>query len=1022
MFFLSSLRSRVLLSGLLFVYLFLIANLAMAKPKAGRDQRPEAAAQRKSDIVDLSRLFILPKATKNTPTAEKLPRYIAVLPVAGKGSVQQRHDVRLAFHNVLGASRFDMARPAAVDAQLRRFHISQSKATELLAPEELARRLKVDGLLYVELPTLDKFYAAAYAHYKVAVELKLYSLEHNALIWQYRDEETEREGGIATNPLSLIATAFTSSQVLTEAVRQQLTDTLARRFADKVPQPSELASKPKPPQIFSALSNAGEGPFHQGSEVRVLLRAEPGLEASFQLSHSEQRYPLKEVQAAAKGTEGGEAEYTGRYVVARGDDHRDSHIRVWVSRHREAEMEWRVPGLLSLDTLAPAPVEQLTSIAQRQDVHLHWRAAAGGEPSQYLLERAHKRQFSELARVELQHFRDDTITPGRAYRYRVTVLDAAGNRSEARVVDVETLRYGPTDIDADIERNTYLRAAGSPYRIKGKVRVLKDVTLRIEAGSVFELDQSSQLEVLGRIKAEGKAASPIVIKGQGWRIQHRFNVGVRSRYTHVRFIGRDEQGPNTHLPDGAEAAPLLASFVVDDSRVQLRHCIFHRAQLTLIRGAASVEDCSFEAATTAVRVQAGRMKITRSVFDNNELAIENLGGDLQLEALSFAENLRHIDSFEPLTLGSVRFLNDDFDSLGTRLTEAVSVPWKQLPAVDNLRAQWQQRQWLQVADGIEQGRWLEARQRLLPLLGHALPEEEPALNDLAETLYLLQNPLAAAAPLQQSPLFGQVLELRARGQRAGLSWLPVTEIRDFTKAYLQHFYAKTLAEGVLTEQTIDLQDAILGLYPLPVAVQDERVGSLFLLDVTQLEKKLRAAGFIRLPPLLNRLELVRPRHRQLCQARSPWVMGARPIGVRDALRASDCVSLRLAAAEDLQLYLLAQGPGGELIRLLPDGCARTGLLSNRLRPQQQLALPQTPNQQPGVASLRAWPYVHYYAVALASTAAEDFIRPLLDAAQVPCQPGARTVMSAESVRQKLQQADIRSGGQVQWRSAEFLLR
>jgi hypothetical protein len=950
---------------------------------------------------------------------ESLPRYVAVLPALGDGTEGERNDLHLAVNNALGASNFELLKPASTQQLLETIFLDESLTLETMPAKQLAERLRVDGLIYVEMVEISKIYVAAYAQYKVAIRIKFYSLQHDRIIWEHEDSETEREGGISADPLSFLATAISSSRILTDAVRLQLTDVLARRFAKKVPQPQALFAKAKPPEIVSALSNASEGPFTSGDEIRVLVEAEPNLNIEFQLSNSDRLWPLSEqstkksgeLSAAAKAHKSPLRRYTGRFVVPKGLNVDEAQISLQVQRGREKPITWLVPGRVVIDTRPPKPVTSLNALPQANLVQLTWQSQ-GDESAQekYMIERALKKsgKFNRLAIIELTEFEDDTLEPGNAYRYRVTPIDPAGNRGRSSTVQVETLRYGPTSIDKDIGQNVFYKAAGSPYQISGAVNILKDVKVEFEPGSVIEFMPESSLTVLGSITAKGRPSEPIIVKGNRWQINHTLPSPSLSLYDHIHFRA------DANSVEG-EKKPSEGLIRLQQARVELGNCTLTGVQLQLQQGAdAKVSKCHFQQASVAVALHRGKLSVKDSRFVDNQLALDNHSANADISKSEFAGNQRHIQTQAPLKLSGVSFPKDDFIGLQQRLQGHVEIDWGSLPESQNLQAQWLQTLWIQTTEAIAEQDWRSARKRLSQA---SKVMADPRFEDLIESLYLLQNPAARAPDIKNPRLLSSILKLREQGKRARLVWLPLESFeqhKSFTLSYLHYYHAKLMADGILRVDPTALEPAMLLREEIGEGI-DHDLGALFLVDEDMMQVRLKNLGFIRQPPLLKSLQLVKPARKQLCNSAGPWAYGEQAVDGANPIDDDGCLSLRVTAARDLDLYLFAGNQMGQFVQILPDQCQETGVLSNRVTAQQTLAVPQNNNQQPTVAQRREWPYTHFFAVGLADASASRYLAPILSQSSALCQTSQNgEKASLKQIQQLLYIADKRSGGNLQW--------
>lgn len=908
---------------------------------------------------------------------EEIPLYIAVLPAIGSGETGDKADIRLAIHNALGASQYELMKPAQVDKRLITHDLNRHKSSN----EELCEKLGVDGLVLLEVDKVEKVYAAAYAHYKIEIKTSLYSQRSKKVIWKWQESETKREGGIATDPVSFLTTAFTSSRILTDAVRLQLIDTLARKFAQKIPQPDALVVKKRPPRIEQVLTNASDGPFKAGEEIRIFIKAEPKLNAWFKFSGEEHEHPVSEIKSG---------EYNGRYVVKAGENARDKSIILFFKKQRDEPLEWPVAGLFSIDTNAPESVLQLTCIAQTDGARLQW-SANQQEPLKFHIERAEagKGEFKNLETTGLLHYHDKSISLGKNYLYRVTAEDAAGNLSPVSTTKVYTVRYGPTDLTQDIKKSTVLKAEGSPYRINSRLTVLSRAELRLEPGTILEMGPKAVLQVQGRLLALGNAESPIIIKGDAWTIQHEF-VDTASRYQQVRFSG--------------EGSLIYAeSAVLDFNQSSLRDTSIQ----TRNKSALKLEGVSINGASKALVLDQSRAVITQSEITGTNTAITAKSSSLEISRVYFNDNRAHVKSDTSVVIEQSRFGDSSLELLMRKVSPVVRVHWNSFDDPYNLQKQWLENQWRQVAAAIQTQNWARARLALNPIKKQV---NLPLFHDVNEVVYLMQNPAAKAPPVKQAMLLTALLKARDAGIVPALIWLPSND--DFQTTYLEQNYNRALAEGVLSTDRLNLQAAILQQQNVRTSeLPYDSLGTLYLVDRAKLDGQLKLAGFIRRPPLFANAELIQPLHPFLCKTANPWLQGEKK--VEESFGYSDCFALSLDALDSNQLFLFGENPDG-LMRLLPNECQTTGMNSNRVSGPEKINLPQDTNRQAASTNLEKWPFKEYWLVAVDSPAALKFMNELSRVSTTPCEETQIRNNQVSAFSSRLKLADKQLGGHLQW--------
>jgi len=673
-----------------------------------------------------------------------VPKQIAVLPAFGEGDAQTLADISIAVHNQLSAKPFQLLKPFRVEDGIARIESQHGAgAVAELPPQQLAEALDVDGVVLVRVDTFEKLYAAAYAHFKIGITVLLYDRQQQQVVWHNRDEVIEREGGVSLNPLGMIATAITSAQALTDSVRLSLIDTLARQITTSIPLPE--GDQVERPQLESAFSNAVEGPFRSGQEIQIAVTAEAGLIASFDLLPIRHNLPLQEIE---------QGRYVGRYVVGPEDGEQTLLARLHLRHPRSrAELDWRVPGTLQIDTVAPPSLDQIAATPVADGVRLSWSypQQSGGE--RFLVSRGDPQQgdFQPLDEVAITEYLDRSVERDQRYFYRVQPIDSAGNRGGMATARVITVRPGPTRIESSPQEDITLYPHGSPYIIAGQLSLPRGVTMRALPGSVIQFAEGASLRLLGSLQWLGDERAPIVVEGRDWKIELQHGGKQESLLQHCR-ISADKRG----------------TLIVNDSTLVVRHCQFQGMSPALdLIGSSElrVEQSRFSNNAIAIRSRDSQLALQQVVLSGNRLAIELQGSQqFQGHELTLRDNQHHLTTERPISLSGRFFEADSYPQLIEKLTGPVTLTWPSDTA-DNLQQQWlldQLQQWQPLATRGDWRALATAVQRAREAAGGVI-----ALQDIA-----IMAALFAGEPLPSSPLSARLRPLYERYRQAPKRYQP----------------------------------------------------------------------------------------------------------------------------------------------------------------------------------------------------------------------------------------------------------
>lgn len=226
------------------------------------------------------------------------------------------------------------------------------------------------------------------------------------------------------------------------------------------------------------------------------------------------------------------------------------------------------------DTTPPtSPANLRTLNVTDQRVELNWQRSQDElGVAGYVVERvAAGGEARALATVPSTEFADDAVAKGSGYTYRITAVDAAGNRSAPAILEVATLAHAPRQIKQEAERY-----AGGHGNIKkgwflfnlhegcwmiypdlelGRETPFDEVTIRCgapadRAGAIVEIVVDPLVEVVGdqRRLVGGEVVGRLVVESTGgWESFKEFTLPIRLARPGRRDVAlRIERGDARH--------------------------------------------------------------------------------------------------------------------------------------------------------------------------------------------------------------------------------------------------------------------------------------------------------------------------------------------------------------------------------------------------------------------------------------------------------------------------------------------
>ncbi len=739
----------------------------------------------------------------NIKTA-KPPGSIAVLPAIGQGTEEEQNEIRIALHNSLGATNIRSLKPAEVDRLLVVAEQTNNTDWQSIDKKTLTALMGVDGLLYVDVEKIDRLYAAAYAHYEVGVKVELYTAAADEIIWETAEKEAERKGGVSINPLGMIATAVSSARILSDAVRQVLVNTLARRVANDIPQPSTFLNTKKPVIIDMAVSNGIEGPFSVGDQITVLAKAEPGLVMLFDINGLAEKISLDEKA---------EGEYIGHYVVAAGDDSQNLFITLSATRVSDkANLLWRVPGKLAVDTVPPGNVEAFIARSTSEGIALQWQAPVGEDSAgvNFRLEKANVNDgiYQELGNIAITEFLDTNVDVGANYYYRIRSIDQAGNEGTSLSRKVSVFKPGPTVLSGLLEGDIVFPAIGNPYRLSTDLTIASGANITFDTGTIIELTPGQTITAQGRLNFAGLVNGQATVRGDGWKIVYDGAGASNSTLTHMRLSGIN-----------ANMNFIGSDITINEVSIDgVTLAISQQTELALSQARVFNAD-------PGIRLVAGKLSLNDVVFSNNEQAIVNADASgqssLNMNNVKFDRNKVVLSSPGAYTLSHVEFNDANLTDIQAMLDGPISLNWSTVKGGKELVRAWLTPNMLSLKQALRRQDWQESSE-LLGNIEQILPSD--GISKLKTGLSQMNKGFSQVAYGAGSSGLGKLLSEGNRVLWVQSETLPSAQAKSeelSLRTMLKKFGKSYVKEAFPNKSSAALSKAVRGL-KLQSAVDDSQ--------------------------------------------------------------------------------------------------------------------------------------------------------------------------------------------------------
>jgi hypothetical protein len=469
---------------------------------------------------------------KVDPYMEKhKPQTIAILPFVNVArSHHGSEEVRKGFFNHFSSLPYKGMKLYAVDNILRKAGLTDAEAISKMSSQELGKILGVDAVIYGEISDFDKLFAVVYSSVSVGAEIKMYDTKTGNFLWSGKHVARIHEGGIATNPIGIVATVIATAMNVRDIQLLRACDDLFRDMVKTIPVPT-IAEALRPPVITLLTQDTKNLPKKAGDEIRVVIQGSPKMQAYFDLGEFKKNIDMQEVEPGG---------YLGVYKVIPGDNIKNAMITGYLRDDTGNTVQWvDAVGTVNLDTVAPENVKSVKTIGRNSVVFLNWDKSAASDLAEYRIYRSNTplSGFQQIAKVELNEYRDEKLINAQKYYYQLTAVDWAGNESDkSDTITGMPVAPGPTPVSGIIESDTVWYAGASPYVIENTLIVKDKATLTIEPGTEIR-SKGGALFIEGRLDAKGDEEHIIVFdsaeEGKSWDGVTFSN--VKEKENHVKF-------------------------------------------------------------------------------------------------------------------------------------------------------------------------------------------------------------------------------------------------------------------------------------------------------------------------------------------------------------------------------------------------------------------------------------------------------------------------------------------------------
>jgi parallel beta-helix repeat protein len=437
-----------------------------------------------------------------------MPKTVAVIPFVDQSKSKKGIDaVRRAFYNHFSVLPYTDIELYRVDRLLRKAGLTEPEAVTNTPPQKLGEILKADAIIFGDVSNFDKFYGVLYSQVAVGAEIKMFEAQSGQFLWSGQHVARKHQGGISTSPVGIVATIVSTAMNIRDIQLLRACDDLFRDMVRTIPVPT-IAEATRPPIITLLTQDTKGDPKKAGDEIKVVIKGDPGMQASFDLGNSKKGIDMVEVEPGG---------YLGTYRVVPGDNVTEAVVTGYLSDDSGNTASWMDPvGIVTIDTTPPASPQELRASGYNGLVILEWAKNSEADLAGYHIYRSNTplTGFDDIGNTEFNRYKDEGVSNLQKYYFKVSAIDRAGNESKRTdAVIGMAVAPGPTKVSGPLMEDTTWYAGASPYVLEGPVTIWDKTALTIEPGTTIQ-SGGHGLRVEGRLLACGDEAHLIIFEGE----------------------------------------------------------------------------------------------------------------------------------------------------------------------------------------------------------------------------------------------------------------------------------------------------------------------------------------------------------------------------------------------------------------------------------------------------------------------------------------------------------------------------
>ncbi len=364
------------------------------------------------------------------------PQTLAIAPFENLSHHEEAGDqLRTAVYGALSGLGYRDVELSQVDQAVNQQALRLNVRPEEVRPADIAIPELADAVVFGEVQRVSRLFLLIYAQYRVDISLAVYSTRSRQQLYTNEFVITNRRFSVPTSLIGLGKSLLSTIWFMRGSELEESYEEVAQEIAARFPTPPGDVGK-SGIYIERISVDVARETLRTGDRVVVRVEGSPGKVGTFDVGSRVTDQPLRESVAG---------QYTGMYVIKKGDDARYAYVRARIQGKGEDAESVEADAhdqAFSIDTVPPVSfaVDTWAELPDRQGIVISFAPEDRTSPESedvpvafHVFRGLHNGEsLTYLGTTQQTRYTDPDARPGVNYEYAIVAVDGAGNESPVR--------------------------------------------------------------------------------------------------------------------------------------------------------------------------------------------------------------------------------------------------------------------------------------------------------------------------------------------------------------------------------------------------------------------------------------------------------------------------------------------------------------------------------------------------------------------------------------------------------------